>query len=299
MACQGVSPGRGTFGRPQRHHDAGRTPCHDVDPRGRRLDLLWATPPPIPERSDARARHPTLSTAVSPGPLNKDFLEFLTALLRADARFLVVGAHAMSAHGVPRATGDLGVWAQPDPENAERVWAALLEFGVPMHAIGLSKTDLVSPDMVCQMGVPPPAHRSARLGHGSRVRRRVVDQAAAPGRQPRAAVPWTCGAAAKQACNGTIQGSRRRGDPGAARETVRLGRVLGSHPGPLPLRPRVLRTGQTGGAGHSGTSATVGDKEKAGRADAPGLQLVSTCNAAARSYCWSVVVLLFGPSTVP
>jgi len=43
----------------------------------------------------------------------------------------------------------------PDPENAERVWAALLEFGVPMHAIGLSKTDLVSPDMVCQMGVPP------------------------------------------------------------------------------------------------------------------------------------------------
>lgn len=87
--------------------------------------------------------------------MNKDFLEFLTALLRADARFLVVGAHAMAAHGVPRATGDLGVWVQPDPENAERVWAALLEFGVPMHAIGLSKTDLVSPDMVCQMGVPP------------------------------------------------------------------------------------------------------------------------------------------------
>ncbi|MEE8130786.1 MAG: hypothetical protein V3T48_10875 [Vicinamibacterales bacterium] len=87
--------------------------------------------------------------------MNKDFLEFLTALLRADARFLVVGAHAMAAHGVPRATGDLGVWVQPDPENAERVWVALLEFGAPVQAIGLSKTDLVSPDMVCQMGVPP------------------------------------------------------------------------------------------------------------------------------------------------
>ena len=87
--------------------------------------------------------------------MNKDFLEFLTALLRVDARFLVVGAHAMAAHGVPRATGDLDVWIQPDPENAERVWAALFEFGVPVQAIGLSKTDLVSPDMVCQMGVPP------------------------------------------------------------------------------------------------------------------------------------------------
>ena len=87
--------------------------------------------------------------------MNKDFLEFLTALVRADARFLVVGAHAMAAHGVPRATGDLDVWIQPDPENAERVWVALLEFGAPVRAIGLSKTDLVSPDMVCQMGVPP------------------------------------------------------------------------------------------------------------------------------------------------
>ena len=61
----------------------------------------------------------------------------------------------MSAHGVPRATGDLDVWVQPDPENAERVWAALLAFGAPVQALGLSKTDLVSPNMVFQMGVPP------------------------------------------------------------------------------------------------------------------------------------------------
>ncbi len=87
--------------------------------------------------------------------MNNDFLEFLSALVRADARFLVVGAHAMAVHGVPRATGDLDVWVQPDPQNAERVWAALLEFGAPVQALGLSKTDLIAPNMVFQMGVPP------------------------------------------------------------------------------------------------------------------------------------------------
>ena len=39
--------------------------------------------------------------------MNPDFLDLLAALVRAEARFLVVGAHAMAAHGVPRATGDL------------------------------------------------------------------------------------------------------------------------------------------------------------------------------------------------
>ncbi len=35
-----------------------------------------------------------------------DGRHFLAALLRADARFLIVGAHAMAVHGIPRATGD-------------------------------------------------------------------------------------------------------------------------------------------------------------------------------------------------
>jgi len=36
-----------------------------------------------------------------------DFRDLLEALLRFQARFLVVGAHAMAVHGVPRATADL------------------------------------------------------------------------------------------------------------------------------------------------------------------------------------------------
>ena len=39
--------------------------------------------------------------------MNPDFVEFLAALISNEARFLVVGAHALAAHGVPRATGDI------------------------------------------------------------------------------------------------------------------------------------------------------------------------------------------------
>jgi hypothetical protein len=53
--------------------------------------------------------------------VNEDFRDLLAALLAADARFLVVGAHALAVHGVPRATGDLDVWVASDRENAERV----------------------------------------------------------------------------------------------------------------------------------------------------------------------------------
>jgi hypothetical protein len=47
-----------------------------------------------------------------------DFRDLLRALLDAGVRFLVVGAHALAAHGVPRMTGDLDVWVEPTPDNA-------------------------------------------------------------------------------------------------------------------------------------------------------------------------------------
>jgi len=87
--------------------------------------------------------------------VNEDFRDLLLALLDAGARFLVVGAHAMAVHGVPRATGDLDVWISPDHANSERVWRALLEFGAPVRELGLSREDLETPGMVVQVGLPP------------------------------------------------------------------------------------------------------------------------------------------------
>ncbi len=87
--------------------------------------------------------------------MNEDFLDLLRALLDTDARFLVVGAHALAVHGVPRATGDLDVWIDATPENANRVWAALVAFGAPLHSVDLDVSQLSEPDRVIQIGLPP------------------------------------------------------------------------------------------------------------------------------------------------
>jgi len=87
--------------------------------------------------------------------MNQDFIDFLAALLRADVRFLVVGAHALAVHGVPRATGDIDIWIERTASNVDRVWRALQDFGAPVHVLHLSKEDLLRPDMVVQIGLPP------------------------------------------------------------------------------------------------------------------------------------------------
>lgn len=87
--------------------------------------------------------------------MNEDFRDLLAAFLEAGVRFLVVGAHAMAVHGVPRATGDLDVWIAPDPENADRAWSAVARFGAPLAATGVTREDLGRPDQVVQVGLPP------------------------------------------------------------------------------------------------------------------------------------------------
>jgi hypothetical protein len=87
--------------------------------------------------------------------LNEDFRDLLAALLAAEARFLVVGAHALAVHGAPRATGDLDVWIESTPANAARVWEALQRFGAPAAALGVTVSDLHTPGQVVQIGVPP------------------------------------------------------------------------------------------------------------------------------------------------
>jgi hypothetical protein len=64
--------------------------------------------------------------------LRPTFRDILSELSAAQAKFLVVGAYALSAHEFPRATGDLDLFVGSDPENARRVWAALARFGAPL-----------------------------------------------------------------------------------------------------------------------------------------------------------------------
>ena len=66
--------------------------------------------------------------------LPAEWLEFLGSLKRHGVRYLIIGAHALAAHGRPRATQDLDVLVDPSPANARRVAAAIREFGFPETA---------------------------------------------------------------------------------------------------------------------------------------------------------------------
>ena len=87
--------------------------------------------------------------------MSDDFADLLREFVAGEVRFLVVGAHALSVHGVPRATGDLDLWIRPDAANAARIIAALERFGAPVGALGISASDFTRPDLVAQLGVPP------------------------------------------------------------------------------------------------------------------------------------------------
>jgi hypothetical protein len=84
-----------------------------------------------------------------------DFRDMLAALVANEVRFIVVGAHALAAHGVPRVTGDLDIWVEHTPDNASRVWRALAAFGAPLATLQISESDFSKPDQVVQFGLPP------------------------------------------------------------------------------------------------------------------------------------------------
>ena len=87
--------------------------------------------------------------------MNEDFLDMLRALQAAGARYLIVGAHALAGHGIPRATGDLDIWVEATAANAARVWQALTNFGAPIEGLGIEQRDFMEPGMVVQVGLPP------------------------------------------------------------------------------------------------------------------------------------------------
>ena len=87
--------------------------------------------------------------------MNDDFRDILRALLETQAQFLVVGAYAVAAHGSARATGDLDIWVAPRPDNAERVWRALVAFGAPVQSMGVRVEDLATEGVVVQIGLAP------------------------------------------------------------------------------------------------------------------------------------------------
>ncbi len=84
---------------------------------------------------------------------NPDFVDLIRAFNAQGVEYLIVGAHALAAHGHVRATKDLYVWINPSGENAARVIAALEAFGAPL--IDVSAEDFATPGTIFQIGVEP------------------------------------------------------------------------------------------------------------------------------------------------
>lgn len=85
--------------------------------------------------------------------LHPDFFDMLETLCAHEVEFLVVGAHAMAAHGLVRATGDIDIWVRPTRENARKVLESLHDFGALLHDLTLE--DLSTEGTDFQIGVEP------------------------------------------------------------------------------------------------------------------------------------------------
>jgi hypothetical protein len=91
--------------------------------------------------------------AARPMKLNKDLREFIALLNSTGVKYLVVGGHAVAFHGHPRFTGDMDFFVECSPENANRLAAALVQFG--FGGLGLGAEAFLQPETVVQLGRPP------------------------------------------------------------------------------------------------------------------------------------------------
>lgn len=87
--------------------------------------------------------------------LNDDFRDMFTCLIEQGVDYVVVGAHALAMHGIPRATGDIDILVRPSADNAARVVRALERFGAPLEAHGIAASDFEREGNVYQVGLPP------------------------------------------------------------------------------------------------------------------------------------------------
>ncbi len=85
--------------------------------------------------------------------LHSDFKEFLRFLNDADARYLVIGGYAVAYHGYPRATNDLDVWIDSDPDNIRKVGDVLRRFGFTDPTV--TQQWMRDPRKMLRMGYPP------------------------------------------------------------------------------------------------------------------------------------------------
>ena len=85
--------------------------------------------------------------------LPPDFKDFLQLLNSHQVEYLLIGSYAVGYHGYPRATGDMDIWIAMHPQNAEKVVAALREFGFDLPELQVEM--FLEEKQVIRIGTPP------------------------------------------------------------------------------------------------------------------------------------------------
>lgn len=155
--------------------------------------------------------------------LDIDSVDLLDAFDAFGVEYLIVGAHALAAHGVIRATGDVDILVKPTIENARRVFEALVTFGAPVQAHGVTAEYFSTPERVYQLGLPP-----RRIDLLTSISGVGSDEAFAT------AVEWTIGGSQRKilSAKALIQNKRATGRIKDLADVERLERLLASSAGP-------------------------------------------------------------------
>jgi hypothetical protein len=85
--------------------------------------------------------------------LPPDFKEFLKLLKEHRVAYLLIGGYAVGYYGYPRATADMDIWIEIDPENAKKMITVLQRFG--FNSPDLSEELFRKKDQIIRMGLPP------------------------------------------------------------------------------------------------------------------------------------------------
>lgn len=65
----------------------------------------------------------------------KYYKEFIMLLNKHDVQYILVGGAAVHSHGYERYTGDVDLWVNPLPENMDKLYGAIREFGFDTTSI--------------------------------------------------------------------------------------------------------------------------------------------------------------------
>jgi len=85
--------------------------------------------------------------------LHQDWKEFLQLLNSHGVEYLIVGAHALGLHGIPRYTRDIDIFVRMTEDNAALLQEVLQEFG--FGSLPITTEDFLTPGRVVQLGVEP------------------------------------------------------------------------------------------------------------------------------------------------